>query len=430
MTDLQTRVETLIHTFHDLSETQAAERRDRIETFLENVREPLRKAVRDRRLAAADFNVFEAAGIYSRELSHSHFLAELLNPDGTHGQGSLFLNSFLERVGIDKPKARAIVSTEYSIDEARRLDVLIRFGTQYLLAIENKVNAAEGEDQIKKYQEWLKQSERPYTLVFLTRDGRDPSTNDPAELPPKCLSYGDISRWIREAVKKLPCAATRLRATLDQYAECCAMLGGNRMCKLDEKLLEHLRQETYLETLFELEPYIREIRNKIIDDFVEKSLRAKLEAKDPDMELQGKLTSERYSFIRWRHPTWPKGAGICLAFEKNDLSELFAGFRAPNAEALDGMKKEEAAEYKLVDENMRKKIREATIPVTSLFGRDRPWPWWPVWQDLPPPLDNWQNTEALLMVAGVRPFENNQFFVDWVADEFMKIREAVRRILG
>ena len=44
------------------------------------------------RYTAADFNIFRLLGVARAEVTtHSAMLAELLNPDGSHGQGDRFL---------------------------------------------------------------------------------------------------------------------------------------------------------------------------------------------------------------------------------------------------------------------------------------------------------------------------------------------------
>ncbi|MBX0332941.1 PD-(D/E)XK nuclease family protein [Pontibacter sp. HSC-14F20] len=45
------------------------------------------------------FNIFSVLRSHSDEVRvHSRFIAELLNPKGSHGQGTLFLNLFLNEL--------------------------------------------------------------------------------------------------------------------------------------------------------------------------------------------------------------------------------------------------------------------------------------------------------------------------------------------
>ena len=46
------------------------------------------------------FSIFEMIGQRTRELTHSAFIAQMLNPRGCHGMGSVFLSLFLETVDL------------------------------------------------------------------------------------------------------------------------------------------------------------------------------------------------------------------------------------------------------------------------------------------------------------------------------------------
>src|SRR2546423_13058712 len=53
---------------------------------------------------APDFNVFRVLGVMRHEVTtHSSMLAELLDPSGSHGQGWLFLESFVKSEFVNLP---------------------------------------------------------------------------------------------------------------------------------------------------------------------------------------------------------------------------------------------------------------------------------------------------------------------------------------
>lgn len=137
------------------------------------------------RLHAPEFNLFRILRLDHSEAAHSLFLGELLNPRGSHGQGTLFARSFLNIFKRSWHQSSANVAEantglhEISVqNEATifqgRCDLLVR--TSHLLVlIENKIDALEGDRQLSRYRRWLdsQQSERRETvLVFLTPDGR------------------------------------------------------------------------------------------------------------------------------------------------------------------------------------------------------------------------------------------------------------------
>jgi hypothetical protein len=60
-------------------------------------------------LTGENFNVFKVLGLTTNEVrTHSAFIAELLNPKGSHGQKDVFLKLFLEVLDIKLKKNRQI----------------------------------------------------------------------------------------------------------------------------------------------------------------------------------------------------------------------------------------------------------------------------------------------------------------------------------
>jgi len=169
---------------------------------------------------------------------------------------------------------------------------------------------------------------------------------------------------------------------------------------------------------------IDEIAERIIGKFVRK-LKEKLTEEDKKMEKpKGKSDpGEKYSRILWRHPDWPKGAGICLEFQKHNLAGLIGGFRAPNMTTWERLNEKDRAEYEAVDGPVREEIRRTISQASSLFS-NRSTAWWPVWNWLPHPLDDWKKTDALLKVAGFEIYQG-EALVDRIADEFVRIRKAI-----
>lgn len=174
------------------------------------------------------FNVFRLCGIDHYEVWHSKILAEFLNPRGSHGQGSLFLQAFFEMLGLDWNPENARVSTEVSSkigDEAvGRLDIFIE-GSDYGIVIENKLFAAEQYEQLERYSKWLcSKYKDKHCLIFLTPNGRKGMT---AIDKHRTLSYlknaigdaGDacIDKWLREC-QKIATDAPFVRETIAQYS--------------------------------------------------------------------------------------------------------------------------------------------------------------------------------------------------------------------
>lgn len=125
-------------------------------------------------------------GEWGRESVHSNFLAWLLNPAANHGIGDYFLKNFLPLAG-EPPAVGAAADWSNSevqlewfcvVDEVSSyLDLLIlNHSAQFLCAIENKIFAPEGGDQLTRYRKGLAAAYPDYTRrhIFLSPRGIPP----------------------------------------------------------------------------------------------------------------------------------------------------------------------------------------------------------------------------------------------------------------
>lgn len=117
-----------------------------------------------------NFNIFKIMQMESNErYTHSSFIAELLNPNGSHGQGDVFLNSFIDIVYENKNieclnkfdiSSQIFPSLNHSehyigpIDPlytvGGKIDILIMDNKQTLI-IENKIHAPDQKNQLLRY---------------------------------------------------------------------------------------------------------------------------------------------------------------------------------------------------------------------------------------------------------------------------------------
>jgi len=199
------------------------------ERFSPGFLEVLAIARNSERKSASAYNIFRVLRVeHDEENTHSRFLADLLNPRGSHGQGHLFLKAFLDHCHEKQnspPLSRDAFSMPWYVETEKgtqqgRIDIVIACPEAgYLVAIENKVFATEQERQIKRYHLWLESLSHGYAhrfLFFLTPDGRQPTTAGGCGCV--ALSYrGDVSQILRVTMDKL--VAPHLRAIIDQYLE-------------------------------------------------------------------------------------------------------------------------------------------------------------------------------------------------------------------
>lgn len=102
---------------------------------------------------SANRNLFRILGCDRNEEVHSNILAWLLDPEESHGIGTHFLKAFIARVfheelGLSFP-IEVVKNKQTGGD---RPDVVVR-GHNWLVVLENKIDAAEGVRQTLRYSE-------------------------------------------------------------------------------------------------------------------------------------------------------------------------------------------------------------------------------------------------------------------------------------
>lgn len=174
-------------------------------------------------LLSTRFNVFEL--IRPDEPMLSAILADLLDPRGTHGQGPVFLQSFvvclrLGELADQMPRAIECERRTSLIEwNGRRIDIVLDF-EGFGLGIENKPWAREQRNQIVDYQlELSRRYAGRYRLVYLTSDGRMPQTWSAEERDLlKTMSYGeDLVCWLSDCIRS--CASEKYRWFLRDFVE-------------------------------------------------------------------------------------------------------------------------------------------------------------------------------------------------------------------
>lgn len=238
---------------------------------------------------ALKFNVFSALGVTRKEVVQSRFLAYLLDPDEHHCQATLFLNAFLTQIGIPEINAinieqikRVRVSTEHSAGEnLGRMDIVLFCQPNWLIVIENKVDASEADRQLPRYAEWLnkQQGYELKKLIFLTPTGHESVTAKTDNYLQ--LSYLDLAKAFTPFLDQNLIKADSVRIILDQYITTCKLIAGMNMATQDKELIELLKQPDNIRIALEIEQQTQFIRSQIVKEFgehIQKILQSKLES--------------------------------------------------------------------------------------------------------------------------------------------------------
>ena len=134
------------------------------------------------------FNIFSIMNMEWNEVyTHSAIIGELLNPNGSHNFGSIFLDSFLailnKKFGIEiKPFQKLVdekicertisLSNDWEKVSGGRIDIIIEDNKQILI-IENKPSAKDQEYQLIRYYNYAKTRGKEFYIIYLTLDGKE-----------------------------------------------------------------------------------------------------------------------------------------------------------------------------------------------------------------------------------------------------------------
>jgi hypothetical protein len=251
-------------------------------------------------ITGENFNVFKVLGLTSNEVrTHSAFIAELLNPKGSHGCKDIFLKlfveklrsiypseqtmeiiggkvDFLERLNLFTSSDKCSAFVEYYIGEINeeitkggRIDILLRDQNNHQIIIENKIYAGEQPNQLIRYKKYNSQ----VPIIYLTLYGEKPTRikSEKQELKELedfiCISYkDDILNWLEQCLKETVNKPI-LRETITQYIN----------------LINHLTNQT--------------INNKMKDEMIDKILKNH-ENIDAAIEIVNNISEVKFAILK------------------------------------------------------------------------------------------------------------------------------------
>ena len=349
------------------------------------------EADRQRAMGKHDYNIFTLFHDFSDEVNlHSNFIASLLDPNGDHYKGDLFLKLFLETCGIDDfsiDTSRATVFKEF-----KHIDIYISDGKKHII-LENKVYAKDQPTQIARYIETIQNKgaeecdrvkDEDICVLYLHPDGKLPDNQSFGEYHAKLLgenpsiefkviSYGnEILKWI-DRCKNEVSNITDLNVFLSQYKDVIEMIY-DRYKRIDEmetaKFVE-IFKENYT-AVSEIANNYQEVRKEIINEFF-KNVKDILE-NDLKDKYSIELNSVAYRPIIIKNTTsqdkkW-KNFYFTVEFQKSSMYSMpFVGFRKdddkevkvsdfdkPNITQLEEQTKYFLAYGKLFDDDICKNI--------------------------------------------------------------------------
>ena len=319
-----------------------------------------------------NYNIFNDLGFMSDEVHlHSMFLANLLNPKGSHGQRGKFLEAFLKMLhksfpaisadNLELDTANASVEVEKYIgrqtdSEGGRIDIYLTDG-KHSIIIENKIYAGDQHHQMLRYWNYgMSQkgddTEKSFVLIYLTLDGCSPSKEslgeDLKENDIVCLSYkNDIRGWLDRCVE-LASRTPLVRETINQYISTIDILTNNVM-EDNKELLDILSKEENLDAIYDIVNNKNAVVNRIVNEEFLPKLRILAKSKGLNMGdgcIENWMETS-YAGLSFYNPQW-KYLKLAFEFEHRGLGRLIFGFRTKDE---DGVKREDVKDWEKVQKN-------------------------------------------------------------------------------
>ena len=319
-----------------------------------------------------NYNIFNDLGFMSDEVHlHSMFLANLLNPKGSHGQRGKFLEAFLKMLQKTFPAISAdsleLDITNASVDvekyigrqtdsEGGRIDIYLT-DDKHSIIIENKIYAVDQHHQMLRYWNYgMSQkgddTEKSFVLIYLTLDGCSPSKEslgeDLKENDIVCLSYkSDIRGWLDRCVE-LASRTPLVRETINQYISTIDILTNNVM-EDNKELLDILCKEENLDAIYDIANNKNIVVNRIINEVFIPKLRDLAESKGLTMgdNCTENWMEESWAGASFYNPKW-KYLKLVFEFERRGLGSLIFGFHTKDE---DGVKREDVKDWEKVQKN-------------------------------------------------------------------------------
>lgn len=316
-------------------------------------------------LTGENFNIFSIMSMERNEVyTHSAIISELLNPNGNHGQGDIFLKAFIEIINNKIVRENEIpylsnceVLKEHTIKEfsqikpcSGRIDIYITNKKQSII-IENKIDAESQPDQLLRYYNYaVNKYKDKFWLIYLQKTENN-HTND--DLDYSCgftenfsninsystknkiikITYeNEILLWLKECLKhtsNLP----MIRETINQYIhlvnKITSQLNNNIMSdEIINIIAENPEYVKAIETLYEAigKNEYHDLKIRLVNNMIRK-LKLKVELNGLFF-IQNCTKWENESAFTIFKEGWIYG--ICFEFTDNNFNNLDVGIRLIN----------------------------------------------------------------------------------------------------
>lgn len=348
------------------------------------------------------FNIFRILKLHAAEnRTHSAFLAELLNPKGSHGQRDVFLNLFISRfLEVDQVfhtmSATVIVEKHIGFmndgkTEGGRIDIAIKDHSGNEIFIENKIYAIDQENQLVRYYNYNKNAK----LFYLCLQGETVSELSCGDLKKTehfhVITYKkEIIEWLNDC-RKEAVSHPILRESITQYINLIKYLTGQTINEtMNAELIGLLtKDKDSLSASFTIANTVDAACDKLLE-------KLKIIVEE---EIAKELSVIGEFHINWKD----KYSQFCFYKEDWQLSSICFQFQYTSSGLTYGI----ARDKECMDLSDPYGI-EIYKKLSVLGGELNTW--WPFHKRVEEPYDDWDNVEPWLAIVdgSIKPWIKNK----------------------
>lgn len=260
-----------------------------IASILSQVAEIVQLDKKQKERRGTPFNIFQLLNLTEKETKHSAFIAELLNPKGSHGLGDTFLRAFIDTLDClkewDFDPSAAYVQTEKrvgylnkSCTQGGNIDIWVKSHDKAII-IENKINATDRENQLFRYRNYAekqfsKNKLSDYRLIYLTLYGDEASDNSTFGKLKEgedyhAISYSsEILEWLKTCATKT-FHDTAVSNAIAQYTDTVKKLTHQDMSAENiDKMVEIMARPENVEAVTLIGKHIGDWEYKIVEKYL------------------------------------------------------------------------------------------------------------------------------------------------------------------
>lgn len=246
------------------------------ENFFKLIDDTLQKQKAQKKRGLNNYNMVNVVRKATHEVGmHSNIIYSLINPDGNHYQGDLFLNIFIKEVLCIEDFGNIFeVQAEEITNRNRRIDFTIK-SDKFYIGIEMKINANDLKAQIQDYYKDLKDkaqkdNNQTVKIYYLTKNGKDASEYSHNNIDYKRISFEKhILNWINKSQGEVR-NITNLNEAFENYKNIVKKIiktyKGNIVTIVDE-----LKKDiTHVISFLEIAQHTDELKGYLLFNFLEK----------------------------------------------------------------------------------------------------------------------------------------------------------------